>query len=110
MVFDMGGGTLDIAIVSTHHNRLTVLNHAGDNHLGAKNIDAPIIENIIIPSLKANYNFSNELENEERYSKLLKMLKRPAEELKIRLSTLNSDVLEIYDVGDDIVLRIFMMS
>lgn len=43
MVFDFGGGTLDIAIVSTYDNKLTVINHEGDNRIGGKNIDTLIL-------------------------------------------------------------------
>src|SRR6185295_13355411 len=35
MIFDLGGGTLDIAVVSTKDGRLTVLEHRGDNPDGA---------------------------------------------------------------------------
>ena len=34
MVFDYGGGTLDVAIVSTRDNQLEVINSEGDNYFG----------------------------------------------------------------------------
>ena len=39
MVFDYGGGTLDVAIISTLDNRLTVENSEGDNYFGGSDID-----------------------------------------------------------------------
>jgi molecular chaperone DnaK len=42
LVFDLGGGTLDIAVVSTREGRLNVLEHRGDNLLGGKDIDLSI--------------------------------------------------------------------
>ena len=39
LVFDFGGGTLDIAVVSTREGRLNILEHRGNNLLGGKDID-----------------------------------------------------------------------
>ena len=47
LVFDLGGGTLDIAIVSTREGRLNVLEHRGNNLLGGKDIDRRIVDTFI---------------------------------------------------------------
>lgn len=39
MVFDFGGGTLDISIVDCFENIIEILSISGDNHLGGKTID-----------------------------------------------------------------------
>jgi len=39
MVFDLGGGTLDVSLLETKDGRLRVIDHAGDNFLGGKDID-----------------------------------------------------------------------
>src|SRR6478736_823369 len=54
LVFDLGGGTLDIAVVSTREGRLNVLEHRGDNLLGGKDIDRLIVEQIFLPALEEN--------------------------------------------------------
>ncbi|HYH86326.1 MAG TPA: Hsp70 family protein, partial [Pyrinomonadaceae bacterium] len=51
LVFDLGGGTLDVAVVSTRDGRLNVLEHRGDNHLGGKDIDRAVVQNIFLPFL-----------------------------------------------------------
>jgi molecular chaperone DnaK len=43
LVFDLGGGTLDVSLLETAEGRLRVLDHAGDNFLGGKDIDAALV-------------------------------------------------------------------
>jgi molecular chaperone DnaK len=53
LVYDLGGGTFDVALVALRDGLLTVLAHAGDNFLGGKDFDAAIIQNLILPSLSS---------------------------------------------------------
>lgn len=49
MVFDFGGGTFDAALLKVEDGIMQVFDTAGDNYLGGKDLDAAIVENIIIP-------------------------------------------------------------
>jgi molecular chaperone DnaK len=42
LVFDLGGGTLDVSLLETAEGRLRVVDHAGDNFLGGKDMDDAI--------------------------------------------------------------------
>jgi molecular chaperone DnaK len=44
LVFDLGGGTLDVSLLETADGRLRVLDHAGDNFLGGKDFDGALVE------------------------------------------------------------------
>lgn len=55
MVFDYGGGTLDVAIVSTFHGRLKVLNTEGNNFFGGCDLDREVLEKIVLPRLRREY-------------------------------------------------------
>ena len=55
MVFDLGGGTLDIAVVSTRNDRLAVLEHQGDNRLGGKDIDRIIADAFLLEPLAQTF-------------------------------------------------------
>lgn len=98
MVFDFGGGTLDIAIVSTHNNRLSVINHEGDNRLGGKNIDTIICENLILPKLKEKFRLT---ENPVSLENMKRCLRSFAETAKKTLSTAPLVTIDIYDIGQD---------
>ena len=44
LVFDLGGGTLDVSLLETADGRLRVLDHAGDNFLGGKDMDGALVD------------------------------------------------------------------
>jgi len=85
VVFDLGGGTFDVAIMSAKEGRLSVVDHCGDNYLGGKDFDWKIVECIIHPELVKKYNLPN-LGRSEEYRMLNAVLKNAAEEAKIELS------------------------
>lgn len=94
VVFDLGGGTFDVAIMSAKEGRLTVVDHFGDNYLGGKDFDWRIVEQYIYPILAKEYNLPK-LGRTEEYKRLNAKLKNAAEEAKIQLSQ--------YEVADIIV-------
>ena len=86
LVFDLGGGTFDVAVVSTREGRLNILEHRGNNLLGGKDIDRSIVEKIFLPALEASYDLRASGPNGAR-SALISRLRIKAEEAKIDLST-----------------------
>jgi molecular chaperone DnaK len=100
LVFDLGGGTLDIAVVSTREGRLNVLEHRGDNLLGGKDIDRSIVENVVLPALEATYELEASRPNGARGA-LLPRLRIKAEEAKIDLSTETQVIISLFDLGRD---------
>lgn len=105
LVYDLGGGTFDVALIKIKDGEMKVLDHEGDNFLGGADFDNLIIENIVIPYLNKNFKF-DDLENEMKsrsgklnklYFKLLKL----AEDAKITLSSRTSAEIEIRDLMDD---------
>jgi molecular chaperone DnaK len=97
LVFDLGGGTLDIAVVSTREGRLSVLEHRGDNHLGGKDIDRLIVQKIFLPALAAQF----ALPGAQTDGRLLRKLTVIAEYAKIELSTLDETIVSLIDLGAD---------
>ncbi len=100
LVFDLGGGTLDVAVVSTRDGRLNVLEHRGDNLLGGKDIDRAIVERILIPAIAGTHAIGREGPGSARAA-LLPRLRLKAEEAKIDLSRDESVVVSLFDVGTD---------
>lgn len=47
MVFDFGGGTLDISIVDIYDRMIEILSIAGDNHLGGEDFDLLIVRQFL---------------------------------------------------------------
>ncbi|CAN5436353.1 hypothetical protein BH10ACI2_BH10ACI2_01620 [soil metagenome] len=51
LVYDLGGGTFDVALVSIQDGQLRVIDHEGDNFLGGANFDLMLFENFAIPRI-----------------------------------------------------------
>ncbi len=103
MVFDYGGGTLDVAIISTLDNRLTVENSEGDNYFGGSDIDRILFREIVLKKLRAEGYQIDELFNESTSSgkSMARKIQLDCENCKIQLSTKESTILEIFDIDDD---------
>lgn len=103
MVFDYGGGTLDVAIISTLDNRLTVENSEGDNYFGGSDIDRILFREIVLKKLKADGYKVDELFDESTSGgkSMARKVQLDCERCKIELSHKDSSILEIFDIDDD---------
>lgn len=101
LVFDLGGGTLDIAVVSTREGRLHVLEHRGDNHLGSKDVDRLLVQNIFLPFLARQFALPDASAERQAHERLSRKLAIIAEYAKIDLSTLPETIVSLVDLGDD---------
>lgn len=101
MVFDFGGGTLDVALVHVTDGIMQVFDTEGDNYLGGKNLDEAIVSKILLPELMSR--FVIDLSNQETKTILTDALKVVAEKLKNSLSYKESEsvCLEAGDWGED---------
>ncbi|MCS6905005.1 MAG: Hsp70 family protein [Bacteroidia bacterium] len=104
LVFDLGGGTFDVALMTVEKGEMKVVDTDGDNHLGGKDIDLKIVDEIFIPYLLKNYTLNIKLKDLLFARLLRERLKVFAEEAKIQLST-HSRVHVVTDeplCGDDV--------
>lgn len=87
VVFDFGGGTFDAALLKIEEGIFKVISTEGDNYLGGKNIDFAIVDEILLPYFKNNYELGDILEDDEKLNKFRNQFKDKAEQIKISLST-----------------------
>lgn len=86
LVFDFGGGTFDAALVNVSEGIIKVVDTQGDNHVGGKNIDEALVQEIFMPYFKENYAIDSILINEDKLNAFKEMWKPFAEEAKNQLS------------------------
>ncbi len=86
LVYDFGGGTFDAAVIHVRDGVIQVVNHAGDNYLGGKNIDWDIVEKLLIPKLTDERRLAGFTRNNPRWRAAIAKLKYHAEEAKIQVS------------------------
>ena len=101
LVFDFGGGTFDAALMHVDEGIMKVVDTEGDNHLGGKNLDNAIVDQLLIPELEKQCELSDTLENESTKKLLQEALKKYAEQTKISLSSKEKIKCDIDDLGDD---------
>lgn len=89
LVFDLGGGTLDVSILEVGKDVFEVLATSGDTHLGGDDFDQCIV-NYIVSKFKEQHNIN--LYNDK--PALLRILEA-AEQAKIDLSTMQSTIINI---------------
>ena len=66
LIYDFGGGTFDAAIIQVRDGLIQVVGHGGDNHLGGKNIDWAIVEQLFIPALTRGTFFDRFWEKQQK--------------------------------------------
>jgi molecular chaperone DnaK len=87
LVYDLGGGTLDIAIASSTKNRITLLSHGGIPMCGGTDFDRTIFDNIVKPWLVENFKLPQDFEINPDYEKLRTLALFATEQAKIVLSS-----------------------
>ena len=105
LVYDLGGGTFDVALVRIKDGEMKVIDHEGDNFLGGSDFDRLIVEKLIIPKISEQYTFED-LENQMKsasgkYSGKYHGLLYKAEEAKIRLSAVSSAEIIVERMEDE---------
>lgn len=104
LVFDFGGGTFDVALMQVQQGIMKVIDTDGDNHLGGKDLDTAIVNEIIIPHLSNHYKFDKRMSDEYGENSLREALKFPAEEAKIYISAptkVSTDIVTYKPIGED---------
>jgi molecular chaperone DnaK len=99
LVFDFGGGTFDAALLKVEEGIMQVIDTEGDNYLGGKDLDFAIVDEIIMPYLKDNYEIDSILGDNRKKQILRNAMKFYAEETKIKLS-FNDTHNILSDIGD----------
>jgi molecular chaperone DnaK len=98
IVYDLGGGTFDVALVKIIEGELNVVDHEGDNYFGGADLDELIVEKIIVPAIEKQGEFTDLIKEMKsatgRYNRDWYVLLKRAEEAKIELSSDQSAEIE----------------
>jgi len=92
LVYDLGGGTLDIAIAESISGRVSLQAHGGIAMCGGRDFDRIIFDNVVKPWLLDKFDLPEDLSSQQKYKALVRMATFAAEKAKIALSS-NNDVL-----------------
>jgi molecular chaperone DnaK len=99
LVYDLGGGTFDAALVRIVEGELTVMDHEGDNYLGGTDLDALLVEKVVVPELNRRGKFEDLLGSLKSQSgsrnALWYALLAKAEDAKVELSAKTSTEIDL---------------
>lgn len=86
LVYDLGGGTLDIAIAQSSGGRVSLLGQGGVPMCGGRDFDRRIFDNVVAPWLLDNFDLPEGFGADPAFKSLRRMAELTAEKAKIELS------------------------
>jgi len=95
VVYDLGGGTLDIAIAENIGGRVNLLAHGGIAMCGGRDFDRILFDNVVKPWLMENFDLPDDLAVNPQFKSLLRMATWAAEKAKIELSQKEETVVSL---------------
>jgi|TARA_B110000091_G_scaffold42713_1_gene46434 L1 cell adhesion molecule like protein len=90
LVFDLGGGTFDVSLLTIEGGIFTVIATAGDTHLGGDDFDNVLVDHVL--TLIAEAHPGSDVKGNPR---AMKRVRQKCEDLKRELSVTASAVIEI---------------
>lgn len=100
LVYDLGGGTFDLALVMSTAGVVNVIAHEGINMLGGRDFDRIIFDSIVRPWLAQTFNLPADFQRSDKYSHLADVCRHAAEKAKIQLSA--SSTASIFATEDEV--------
>ncbi len=95
LVFDLGGGTLDIAIAQSMKGRVSLLAHGGVEMCGGRDIDRALMDEVVKPWLVDTFDIGDDFATNPMFNTLVRMATWAAEKAKIELSHAEDTVIAL---------------
>ncbi len=87
LIYDLGGGTLDVAIAQSISGRVNLLEHGGIAMCGGRDFDRVLMDNIVLPWLFDKFALPKDLSVNPEFKPLMRLATWAVEHAKIELSS-----------------------
>ena len=87
LIYDLGGGTFDVALAQAINGEVKIIAHQGINMLGGRDFDRMIVNEIVRPWLTTTFDLPENFQREPNYRRLIRIAQLAAEKAKIDLSS-----------------------
>jgi molecular chaperone DnaK len=87
LVYDLGGGTFDVALVRSFKGAVTILAHEGINMLGGRDFDKSILNAVVRPWLLEKFDLPDDFQKAKPFQRLMRLAQLKGELAKIELSS-----------------------
>jgi molecular chaperone DnaK len=88
LIYDLGGGTFDVALAQAINGEVSIIAQQGINMLGGRDFDRMIVNEVIRPWIIANFDLPDNFQRDPQYRRLIRIAQLAAEKAKIDLSSL----------------------
>ena len=95
LIYDLGGGTLDIAIAESISGRVSLLEHGGIAMCGGRDFDRALVDNVVRPWLLENFDLPEDLSVNPTFKSLPHLAIWATERAKIELSAREDAVINL---------------
>lgn len=95
LVYDIGGGTLDIAVAQSIGGHISLLAHGGIPMLGGRDFDRLLVDNVVKPWLREKFDLPDDYAANPAYKSLLPLATWAAERAKIELSSKEEAIISL---------------
>jgi molecular chaperone DnaK len=95
LIYDLGGGTLDIAIAESIGGRVNLLAHGGIAMCGGRDFDRVLVDNVVRPWLLENFDLPEDFSVNPSFKSLLRLAIWATERAKIELSAREDSVISL---------------
>ncbi|BDX02833.1 hypothetical protein MACH16_15810 [Marinomonas pontica] len=114
LIYDLGGGTLDIAIAESIGGRVNLLAHSGIAMCGGRDFDRVLVDNLVRPWLLEKFDLPEDFSVNPSFKSLIRLATWATERAKIELSAREEVVISLSETetrardlsGDEIYLDI----
>lgn len=93
LIYDLGGGTLDIAIAQSVGGRVSLLGQGGIQMCGGRDFDRAIVDSLVVPWLQDTFDLPEGFSGLPEYKLLRRVAERAVEKAKIELSSRDNAVI-----------------
>lgn len=95
LIYDLGGGTLDVAIAESVAGRVSLLGHGGIAMCGGRDFDRLMLEDIVRPWLLERFDLPTDFATNPQFRMLVRMAVWATEKAKIELSAREDSVIAL---------------
>jgi molecular chaperone DnaK len=86
LIYDLGGGTFDLALAEAKAGEVNIVAHQGINMLGGRDFDRMIVHELVRPWLAENFDLPDNFMKDKAYARLIRIATLAAEKAKIDLT------------------------
>ena len=100
LIYDLGGGTFDVALAQAINGEVNIVAHQGINMLGGRDFDRMIVNEVVRPWLASHFDLPENFQRDKNFRRIIRVAQLAAEKAKIDLSI--NDETKIFASDDDI--------